>query len=167
MDVQDRLAELLVLIEDAKSMPLSASCIVNRSQVLDLVEEIRHLLPESVHRADELLADRETVVRDGLREAERIINRARSDADRMVSEHEVYLAAVAEAQAMRNDVADETDRMRRETDDYIDAKLAAFEITLERTLKIVARGRDRLNNAMYQELAPEQGLVDELYDEGR
>ena len=136
-------------------------------QSLDLVEEIRHLLPESVHRADELLADRETVVRDGLREAERIINRARSDADRMVSEHEVYLAAVAEAQAMRNDVADETDRMRRETDDYIDAKLAAFEITLERTLKIVARGRDRLNNAMYQELAPEQGLVDELYDEGR
>ena len=36
MDVQERLDELAVLIEDAKAMPLSASCIVNRAQVLDL-----------------------------------------------------------------------------------------------------------------------------------
>ena len=57
MDVQERLAELAVLVEDAKAMPLSASCLVNRSQVLDLIEEIRQLLPESVQRADELLAD--------------------------------------------------------------------------------------------------------------
>ena len=64
MDVQERLDELGVLIEDAKAMPLSASCIVNRSQVLDLIEEIRQLLPESVARADELLADREAVVQD-------------------------------------------------------------------------------------------------------
>ena len=55
MDVQERLDELNVLVEDAKSMPLSASCVVNRSQVLDLIEEIRQMLPESVHRADELL----------------------------------------------------------------------------------------------------------------
>ena len=59
MDVQERLDELTVLIEDAKSMPLSASCVVNRTQVLDLIDEIRQLLPESVHRADELLADQE------------------------------------------------------------------------------------------------------------
>ena len=71
MDVQERLDELNVLVEDAKSMPLSASCVVNRSQVLDLIEEIRQMLPESVHRADELLADREAVVQDGRREADR------------------------------------------------------------------------------------------------
>ena len=73
-------------------MPLSASCLVNRAQVLDLIDEIRQLLPESVHRADELLADREAVVQDGRREADRILERARAESDRMVSEHEVYLA---------------------------------------------------------------------------
>ena len=41
MDVQERLAELAVLVEDAKAMPLSASCLVNRSQVLDLIEASR------------------------------------------------------------------------------------------------------------------------------
>lgn len=154
MDLQDRLEELAVVIEDAKAMPLSASCIVNRQQVLDLIEEVRQLLPESVYRADELLADRESVVLDGRREADRILERARAEADRMVAQHEVYLAAVAEAEAMRSAVDDETTRMRTETDDYIDAKLATFEITLQKTLQTVDRGRERLRSQMYQELAP-------------
>ncbi len=154
MDLQDRLEELAVVIEDAKAMPLSASCIVNRQQVLDLIEEVRQLLPESVYRADELLADRESVVLDGRREADRILERARAEADRMVAQHEVYLAAVAEAEALRGAVDEETSRMRQETDDYIDAKLATFEITLQKTLQTVDRGRERLRSQMYQELAP-------------
>jgi len=40
LDVQERLDELAVLIEDAKAMPLSASCLVNRAQVLDLIDEL-------------------------------------------------------------------------------------------------------------------------------
>jgi regulator of protease activity HflC (stomatin/prohibitin superfamily) len=154
VDLQDRLEELAVVIEDAKAMPLSASCIVNRQQVLDLIEEVRQLLPESVYRADELLADRESVVADGRREADRILERARAEADRMVAQHEVYLAAVAEAEAVRSAVDEETSRMRSETDDYIDAKLATFEITLQKTLQTVDRGRERLRSQMYQELAP-------------
>jgi cell division septum initiation protein DivIVA len=163
VDVQERLDELAVLVEDAKSVPLSASCVLNRAQVLDLIEEIRQLLPESVMRADELLADREAVVQDGRREADRILERARGEADRMVSEHEVYLAAVAEADALRHDSIQETARMRQETDDYIDAKLATFEITLHKTLQTVDRGRERLRSQMYEELAPVVE-VDEVFD---
>lgn len=169
MDVQERLEELAVLIEDAKSMPLSASCIVNRTQVLDLIEEIRHLLPESVQRADRLLSDREAVLQEGRREAERIVNRARAEAHRMISEHEVYLAAVAEAQGLRAEVLQETSQMRRETDDYVDAKLASFEIVLHKTLRSVDRGRERLRSQMYDELAPEdeEPLTEEIFFDGR
>ncbi len=163
MDVQERLDELAVLVEDAKSVPLSASCVLNRAQVLDLIEEIRQLLPESVMRADELLADREAVVQDGRREADRILERARAEADRMISEHEVYLAAVSEADALRHDSIQETARMRQETDDYIDSKLATFEITLHKTLQTVDRGRERLRSQMYEELAPVVE-VDEVFD---
>ena len=156
MDVQERLSELTVLIEDAKAMPLSASCVVNRSQILDLIYEIRQMLPESMHRADELLADREAVVRDGRREADRIVERARAEADRMVSEHEIYLAAQDESDALRHATLVETTRMRQETDDYIDAKLASFEITLQKTLQTVDKGRSRIRSQVYQDLGPER-----------
>ena len=155
MDLQERLDELAILIEDAKSMPLSVSCIVNRTQVLDLIDEIRQLLPVSFQQADQVLADREAFVLDGRREAERLINRARAEAQRMISEHEVYQAAVAEAQALRAEALDETGRMRQETDDYVDAKLASFEIVLQKTLRSVDRGRERLRSQMYDELAPQ------------
>lgn len=165
MDIQERLNELAVLVEDAKAMPLSASCLINRNQVLDLIDEIRQLLPESVHRADELLADREAVVQDGRREADRVLERARAEADRMVSEHEVYLAAVSEADAIRRAVEAETAGMRHETDNYIDAKLATFEITLQKTLQTVDRGRERLRAQMYEELAPEaEAYEGEFFD---
>ena len=57
--------------------------------------------------------------------------------------------------------------MRKETDDYIDAKLATFEITLQKTLQTVDRGRERLRSQMYQELAPAtEAVYDESMDTG-
>lgn len=144
MDVDEKLEELAQLIEDAKAVPLSASCMVNRAHVLDLIEEIHDLLPESIGQADTLLAERSAVVEDGRREADRILAEAREQQVRMLSQHEVYLVAVAEAEAIRTEVAAETEQMRRETDDYIDAKLANFEIVLNKTLQVVERGRDKI-----------------------
>jgi len=164
VDVQERLDELTVLVEDAKAMPLSASCILNRSQLLDIIEEIRQLMPESVYRADELLADREAVVQDGRREADRILAQARTTAVSMMSEHEVYVMAVAEAGALHNQTTAQTQQMRAETDDYIDAKLATFEITLHKTLQTVDRGRERLRSQMYQELAPEAAQNSDFFN---
>lgn len=70
----------------------------------------------------------------------------------MLSQHEVYLVAVAEAEAIRAETAAECDRMRRETDDYIDAKLATFEIALHKTLTAVERGRDRIRGDVDEEI---------------
>ena len=144
MDVDQKLEELSVLVEEAKAVPLSASCMVNRTVVLDLIDDIRDVLPSSLSDADQLLAEREAVVAEGRREADRIIAQAREEQLRMLSQHEVYLVAVAESEALRAETFDEVTRMRRETDDYIDARLATFEITLHKTLAAVERGRDKL-----------------------
>ena len=144
MDVDQRLDELAQMVEQAKAVPLSASCMVNRAQVLDLIEDIREALPSSLDAADEVLHEREAVIDEGRREAERIIAAAREEQMRMLTQHEIYLVAVAEAEAIRAETEDETSRMRRETDDYIDARLATFEITLHKTLTAVERGRDKL-----------------------
>lgn len=144
MDVDQKLEELSVLVEEAKAVPLSASCMVNRAVVLDLIDDIRDALPSSLSDADQLLAEREAVVAEGRREADRLIAEAREEQLRMLSQHEVYLVAVAESEALRAETLDEVTRMRRETDDYIDARLATFEITLHKTLAAVERGRDKL-----------------------
>ena len=153
MDVDEKLEELAQLVEEAKADPVSASCMVNRAQVLDLIEEIHDLLPESIGRADHLLSERTAVVEDGRREYERLIAQAQAEQQQMLSTHEVYLVAVAEAEAIRRETAAEAERMRRETDDYIDGKLANFEIVLNKTLTVVERGRDKIRDQAPEEFS--------------
>ena len=157
MDVDQKLEELSILVEEAKAVPLSASCMVNRAVVLDLIDDIRDALPSSLSDADQLLAEREAVVAEGRLEADRLIALAREQQLQMLSQHEIYLVAVAESEALRAETLDEVTRMRRETDDYIDARLATFEITLHKTLAAVERGRDKLRD---------QAHIEEEYLEG-
>ena len=161
MDVDQKLEELSVMIEEAKAVPLSASCMVNRAAVLDLIDDIRDALPNSLSDAHEVLSEREAVVAEGRREADRLIAQAREEQMRMLSQHEVYLVAVAESEALRAETQDEVTRMRHETDDYIDARLATFEITLHKTLAAVERGRDKLRGQsdLEEELPDDEGPV--------
>ena len=52
--------------------------------------------------------------------------------------------AKREADKLVARLAREADELRKETDEYVDAKLANFEITLARTMEAVRRGRERL-----------------------
>ena len=144
MDVIERLDELAAIVEEAKAMPLSASCLVNRSEVLGLIDEIREMLPVALSHADLVLRDRQSVLEGGRAEANAIIDAAHEEQRRLVSQHEVYLEAIREADAARSALESELEAMRFETDDYIDARLAAFEVTLHKTLTTVERGRERL-----------------------
>ena len=65
MDVHDKLDELSTLIESARAMPMSASCVVNRAQVLDLLDEVRSLLPDSLAQAADTIAFCEVKTRRG------------------------------------------------------------------------------------------------------
>ncbi len=155
MDVHDKLDELSSLVETARSMPMSASCVVNRAQVLDLLDEVRSLLPNSLAQADDVLADREDIVAAAQVTAAEVIARADQQALDLVSEHEIYRAALSEADAVRADADAEAARMRRETDDYVDAKLANFEVALHKTIAAVQKGRDKIRGRHdFEELGP-------------
>jgi len=144
MDVIERLDDLAAIVEEAKAMPLSASCLVNRAEVLGLIEEIREMLPMALSHADLVLRDRQSVLEGGRAEANAIIDAAHEEQRRLVSQHEVYLEAIREADAARSTLESELEAMRFETDAYIDGRLAAFEVTLHKTLTTVERGRERL-----------------------
>ncbi len=145
MDVHDKLDELIAVVENSRAMPMSASCIVNRSEVLGLLEEIRGLLPEDLRHAQMLLADRESVVDEGRREAARIVTRAEEERVALTAETEVVAESQRQAARIRQEAADEARTMRAEVDDYVDSKLANFEVVLGKTLTAVRRGRDKLS----------------------
>lgn len=172
MDVYDKLDELTDLVEGARSMPMSASCVVNRGEVLALLEEVRGLLPEEFRHAQMLLADRESVVDEGRREAQRLLVRAEEERLSLTADTEVVREAHREAERIRSESLVEAQKMRSEVDDYVDTKLANFEVVLDKTLAAVHRGRDKLRGrsprvGLSGEPEESQGSAHPLDDDGQ
>jgi hypothetical protein len=144
VDVHEKLDEITHLIEGARAMPMSSSAIVNRSEVLELLDELRELIPEELHHADLLLADRESVVEQGRSQAEGLLDAARHEHDRLVEQSEVVRSARERAAQVQLAAQAESTRLLTEADDYVDRKLGDFEITLDKLLAQVQRGREHL-----------------------
>jgi len=144
-EVHTKLAEIVELVEGAKAMPMSASCIVNRGGLLGMIDELNALLPETITRAREVLGDKDSVVEEGRREAAEIIATARAERRRLLEATDVHKEATQEAAALLDEARASAEAMRTEVEDYVDAKLANFEIVLTKTLSAVERGREKLS----------------------
>jgi hypothetical protein len=144
VDVRLKLAEIRRAVEQARSMPMSASAVVNRAEILDMLGDLERAMDEAFDQADKVERQREEILAEGRREAEHIVADARSERDRLVSDTELYRIAQRRADELLSEARAESDELRKETDDYVDGKLANFEITLERTIEAVQRGRERL-----------------------
>jgi cell division septum initiation protein DivIVA len=212
---------LVTIVEEARGVPMTSTCVVPRGDVLDLLDDVREALPGELDDAQDVLDRRDELVDDATEEAEQtrssaatdsaeLLARARDEADRLVAdaraEAEQTLAqarhdaerAIADGRAQYMELTDraraeaerrtlaghaaydryvqdgqaeqarlvsrselvqsahieaarvvdaataEADRLRRECDGYVDAKLADFEDTLSKALGTVSRGRSRL-----------------------
>ena len=92
-----------------------------------------------------MLKERQEYLDKTQREGDEILEAARIRAERMVQRTEIVREAQHTARRAVEDARDEARRLRLEAEDYCDQKLAAFEIVLERTIKTVHAGRDKLS----------------------
>ncbi|MFF1715895.1 cell division initiation protein [Streptomyces sp. NPDC058268] len=144
MDVQKKIDEIVDAVGSARSMPMSASCVVNRADLLSMLEEVRQALPGSLAQAQELIGGREQLVEQARQEADRIIETAHAERGSLISDTEVARNSQSEAERILAEARQAADEVRVEADDYVDSKLANFEVVLTKTLGSVGRGREKL-----------------------
>jgi vacuolar-type H+-ATPase subunit H len=144
MDLIERIDEMQVLIEEAKSVPLSSSAVINRDELLEMLAQMKDEVPDEVRQARWMTRDRDELLSRARKEAERIVAEAREQRDRLLSRTEIVHAAEREAERIVDEAKERGIKLRLEAEDYIDQKLAAFEILLNKTLTTVAKGREQL-----------------------
>ncbi|MFJ4848875.1 MULTISPECIES: cell division initiation protein [unclassified Streptomyces] len=144
MDVQMKLDEIVAAVEAARSMPMSASCVVNRAELLAMLEDVRAALPDSLSQAQQLLGGREQMVEEARAEAGRILEAAHAERGSLISDTEIARRSQQEAERIVGEAQREATEIRAEADDYVDSKLANFEVVLTKTIGSVDRGREKL-----------------------
>ncbi|MEY4412005.1 MAG: hypothetical protein RL560_264 [Actinomycetota bacterium] len=147
MDSIEKLNTAIAIVEEARGVPLSASCVVHRGEMLELLEDARSVLPVDLSSAEDILAKRDQIIEEGRASAEAMIATAREDVARMVEQTSIVQAARDEAKRILDDARDLAEEERQEVEAYIDGRLATLEVILNKTLDAVARGRERLEGA--------------------
>lgn len=158
MDLIERIDELQVLIEEAKAVPLSSSAVVNREELLELLAQLKEEVPDEVRQARWMSRDRDELLERARKEAERIIAEAQEGRDRLLSRTEIVHAAEREGERIIDEAKERAAKIRVEAEDYVDQKLAAFEILLNKTLQTVSRGREQLHGANKVSVTDPRGI---------
>ena len=143
-DAQGFLQRAIDTVSTARTMPLSASVLVDRQEMLELLQCSLDRLPDELRQARWLLRERDEFLAARQREADMLLEDVRAQAERMVQRTEIVRQANQVAQRILDDAREEARRLRHEAEDYCDQRLASFEIVLERTLKTVQAGREKL-----------------------
>lgn len=156
-DVEELLRDVLDILDEARPVALSTAVKVDRDELWDLVEQALERLPEELRSARWLLKERDEFLMRTRREADEILAAARGQAERMVQRSEVMRSAEATARRTVDDSRAEAARIRNECDDYCDTRLAQLEAVLERTLNVVAAGREKLRPAVDGRAAASNG----------
>ena len=147
MDSVEKLNTAIAMIEEARGVPLSASCVVHRGEMLEILQSAREFLPVDFLTAESILQDRDQIIDEGRSSAEAMIATTREDVSRMIEQTSIVQAARDEAKRILVDARAVAEEERHEVEAYIDARLATLEVILNKTLDAVARGRERLEGA--------------------
>jgi len=172
-DAETLVRRVIEIINNTRSLPLSSSVkLDNKDEVLELLGEALDRLPEELRQARWMLKEREEFLARNQRDADEILEQARVRAERMVQRTEIVREAQHTAKRTIEAAREEALRLRHEAEDYCDQKLGAFEVVLDRTLKTVQAGREKLrvtplaSPGAASENAEMAGLSDPNADDG-
>lgn len=143
-DAETLLQRAIDIIANAPKLPLSSSPRIDGDELIELLDEALRRMPEEMRHARWMIRERQEFVAKTRREADELLEAARVQAERMVQRTEVVRAAEAKARQVLESANADTKRMKNEMEDYLDQRLASFEIILDRLTNTIAQGRRRM-----------------------
>ena len=166
--VEQMLTQAIRIVERSRPMPFSTSVMINGEELLGILQRAYTALPEELRAARWMLKERDDMRLRTQREGEEIIAAARARAEQMVQRSEVVKAAEMRARRTVSDAEERARRMKLETEDWCDQRLATFEAMLHKTLNTVTTGRQRLQDTKLPrpaKAAPQVPVDDDVFDQ--
>jgi len=144
-DAETWLRRAIDIVANAPTMPLSSSPRIDRDEVVELLDRALASMPDELRQARWMLKERQEFVNKTRREANEMLEAARVQAERMVQRTEVVRAAETRARQVVETAESDSRRLKLETEDFLDQRLASFEILLDKLGKTVGAGRQKLS----------------------
>lgn len=150
MDILALIDRIDELVANGRSVPLSAQRIVDAEKVFELIDEIRAQFPDELKQARWIVKERQEMLEEAEKEANRLLEEARDRAQSLANEMEIVKLAEQQAAEILDNARAREREIRLGAEDYADEMLANLEVNLGKLLTAVQRGRDRLQGKVNQ-----------------
>jgi F0F1-type ATP synthase membrane subunit b/b' len=144
MDVFERLDRIEDFIVSSKHVPFSSSVMVNETELFELLDELRSALPEELKQARWMVKEKQELMEEARKEAERIREEAQQERQQLIAETEIIKQAQADAERIIEEANARARQIRLEAEDYADERLANLEVTCYKLIEVIKRARERL-----------------------
>jgi hypothetical protein len=133
----DRLEEIL---NQSRPIPFTKNVVVDEDTILDLIDQMRVMIPDEIRKAEQVLAQRDRLLAQAQEEANRTLAIAREKSDQMLERDALVQAAQSRADQVNVQMRDDIEKERREADEYVLQTLTRLEVELDRYLTQVRNG---------------------------
>ena len=143
-EVMELIDQLYTMVSEAWGVPLgNEKCIVERDQVLEILDEIKTAMPVELSEAKRLVSARDEFINNAKREAEGIRNQAEERARALVDDQEIVRIAKARSNEMLASTQAKADALRRASSQFCDEALRRTEEAISAALGSVQQAHSR------------------------
>ncbi len=154
MDVEFLIERLehYILEESPKFLGVRA---VNEAEVRNHLTQLREAVPDEVQQARKVLLEREAILDAAREEAQRILATAQAKAEQLAAEHRLVQEARQQAETITRRAKHDAEALRADADEYAFNSLSQLQAELNRLLRVVENGLQKLEAEREQRLQKE------------
>lgn len=149
MEILNLLDEFENVIEDSSRIPMTGKVIIHEDALYNFLDRFRALLPEAVREAEWVLRERERVLGEAQREADTIVETAKSKLQRIAGESEIVKLAKLQSEEIIENAKNVAREVTQGSFGYADDVMSQLQTELEKTLMVVKKGRDELRQGVH------------------
>ena len=146
--VEELLDMLFEMVDDAKNAPLSTDkFVLERDQVLDLIDDIRSQFPMELTEARKMMARRAEMEAEAKRKADAIVRSAEERAKQLLASDSIVLQARQRANDMMRQAEERSRELKRSANDYCEDALRRTEEAVAEAYNEIKQSRSRFRAA--------------------
>ena len=127
MEIFTLLETLEDILEKSRTIPFTEKSVVEKTEMLDIIKEIRLKLPDELKQAKWIKEERERIIAEAQKDADDIIKEAENRIISMIDEHEITKKAYDKKTEIIADANEMYREMTQRTNTYVDGILANIE----------------------------------------
>jgi vacuolar-type H+-ATPase subunit H len=144
MDVLNLLEKIEDIVEDASKFPLSNKIMIDKEDILEVINEIRLKLPDEINRASWVAKERQRIITEAQNEANDLIEKVRDQQKMLVEENEITKHAKQYADRILDEAEQKANDMKMGAYSYSDEILSKLQDKIIEINNIIEENRDML-----------------------